>query len=268
MKYSGLFTRLVCTAMVLCLLSFVLVPIQAKADKISCVEYNGSNQLSEYHQRWGSPVRSHLVEVENGLMRFQEISENDGYLVEYYDDQYQFLRSVTIPRELSVYGGFYASGSHYYILSGQNNPSESAEVECFRITKYDLNWKRLGSSGLYDCNTTVPFDAGSARFAMSGKYLLIRTAHEMYTSDDGKNHQANMTIRVDTDTMTILDSSHKVAFTGYGYVSHSFNQFIKMDGDTLLAVDHGDAYPRSIVLTQCDTNMFADNFIHSYTQFT
>ena len=86
MKYSGLFTRLVCTAMVLCLLSFVLVPIQAKADKISCVEYNGSNQLSESHQRWGSPVRSHLVEVENGLMRFQEISENDGYLVEYYGD--------------------------------------------------------------------------------------------------------------------------------------------------------------------------------------
>ena len=34
----------------------------------------------------------------------------------------------------------------------------------------------------------------------------------------------------------------------YNHVSHSFNQFVKMDGGNLIYVDHGDAYPRSVVL--------------------
>ena len=34
----------------------------------------------------------------------------------------------------------------YYIVSGQNNPDELADVECFRITKYDKNWNRITSA--------------------------------------------------------------------------------------------------------------------------
>ena len=260
--------RLISLVLTLSLLSFAFVPVPAEAVKVSCQEFSGSNQLSDTHNRWGSPVTSHLITVDGGFMRFQANALENGYLVEYFDSAFHIQRTVTVAAELPIYGGFYASGSNYYIVSGQENREESADVECFRITKYDLNWNRLASDGLYDCNTTVPFDAGSVRFAMSGKYLMIRTAHEMYMSDDGYNHQANMTIRLDTETTTILDSTHKVAYTGYGYVSHSFDQFIQMEGDTLVAVDHGDAYPRSIVLTRCETNMSSGSFNHSYASFT
>ena len=65
---------------------------------------------------------------------------------------------------------------------------ESADVEVYRITKYDKDWNRISSAGLYDCNTTVPFDAGSARMDSAGDYLFIRTCHEMYQSSDGRNH--------------------------------------------------------------------------------
>ena len=267
MKQTSPLIRLLSIVLVLSLLSFGLVPIQADAVKVSCAEYDGSNQLSSYHSRWGSTVKSHLVNVDGGLMRFQSNAVADGYLVEYYDSSYNLLQTVTVSTELPIYGGFYASSSNYYILSGQTNSEESADVECFRITKYDLNWNRLGSVGLYDCNTTVPFDAGSARFAMSGKYLVIRTAHEMYTSDDGYNHQANVTIEVDTETMTVTDSFCTVMNSSFGYVSHSFNQFVHVENNKIIAVDHGDAYPRSIALIQYNTDMSTGVFTPTHSTY-
>ncbi|WP_313133877.1 hypothetical protein [Anaerocolumna sp.] len=34
----------------------------------------------------------------------------------------------------------------------------------------------------------------------------------------------------------------------YNHVSHSFAQFVKMDGNNLIYVDYGDAYPRTVVM--------------------
>ena len=61
----------------------------------------------------------------------------------------------------------------------------------------------------------------------SDGYLFIRTSHTMYKSSDGYNHQANVTIQVDEKNMNITDSFTKIMNSAYGYVSHSFNQFIK-----------------------------------------
>lgn len=74
------------------------------------------------------------------------------------------------------------------------------------MVKYDKNWKRLGAASLKGANTVIPFDAGSLRCDEYGGYLYIRTCHEMYTSDDGLNHQANMTLAVRQSDMTITDS--------------------------------------------------------------
>ena len=50
-------------------------------------------------------------------------------------------------------------------------------------------------------------------------------------------------------SMEITDVVSKVANIDHGgYVSHSFNQFLQMDGEDLIALDHGDAYPRAAVL--------------------
>ena len=65
--------------------------------------------------------------------------------------------------ELPIYGGFYSGSDAYYIVTGQKNEEESDTVECYRITKYDKNWNRIGSAGLYDCNTFLPFRAGCVR---------------------------------------------------------------------------------------------------------
>ena len=144
------------------------------------------------------------------------------------------------------------------------NPKNHDSLEVFRITKYDKNWNKIKSCGLYGANTTVPFDAGSARMTHSGDHLLVRTCHEMYKSSDGNNHQSNVTIEVDMPSMTITDSYTGIMNVDYGYVSHSFNQFIKTDGNHIVALDHGDAHPRSAVLVKYNSDFTTGKFFPSY----
>ena len=232
--------------------------VMADAEIITSSDFVSTSYSHDY-SRWASVIRSYLVGCDDGrLMRVYLGSK--GYYVEYYDSDFNLLESKTIDKELSLLGGFYAGKDAYYIVSGQNNPDELADVECFRITKYDKNWNRITSAGLYDCNTYVPFDAGSLRMTEASGYLLIRTSHTMYKSDNGYHHQANVTIQLDESTMKITDSFTNVGNSSYGYVSHSFNQFIKTDGNHIVAVDHGDAYPRSLALIKYKTDFTSGQF--------
>lgn len=230
-----------------------------------CVAYSGSNVNAQDYVQWSDTVKSYLTVCDNGnYMRVQSGAIEGKLLVEYYSSDFEPLSTKLIDNELPVFGAFYDSGNNYYVLSGQENPKQNDSLEVFRITKYDKNWNKIKSCGLYGANTTVPFDAGSARMTHSGDHLLVRTCHEMYKSSDGKNHQSNVTIEVDMPSMTITDSYTGVMNVDYGYVSHSFNQFIKTDGNHIVALDHGDAHPRSAVLVKYNSDFTTGKFFPSY----
>ena len=234
---------------------------QVQAAEVACTTYTGDNiedQNYEYSQ-WAKPIRSYLTYEDGTYMRVQAGADANGYVVEYFDSSFTITGRKIVPQELPLFGGFYEMNGNYYILSGQTNENESDSTEVYRITKYTKDWSRVASCGLYGANTTVPFDAGSARMAAYGNYLMIRTSHEMYAID-GVNHQANVTIQVDTSTMKITDSFTKVMNINYGYVSHSFNQFIQMENGKIVAVDHGDANPRSIVLVRYPSVVTSSGF--------
>ena len=234
---------------------------QVQAAEVACTTYTGDNiedQNYEYSQ-WAKPIRSYLTYENGTYMRVQAGADANGYVVEYFDSSFTITGRKIVPQELPLFGGFYEMNGNYYILSGQTNENESDSTEVYRITKYTKDWNRVASCGLYGANTTVPFDAGSARMAACGNYLMIRTSHEMYAID-GVNHQANVTIQVDTSTMKITDSFTKVMNIDCGYVSHSFNQFIQMENGKIVAVDHGDANPRSIVLVRYPSVVTSSGF--------
>jgi len=88
----------------------------------------------------------------------------------------------------------------------------------------------------------------------TGGKLYIHTCHEMYDEDNsGYNHQANMTFVIKQSTMKVVDQYYDVMnIAQAGYVSHSFNQFVKTDGSKVYRVDQGDAYPRGVFMTSCD----------------
>ena len=230
-----------------------------------CVAYSGSNVNDQDYVQWSDTVKSYLTVCDNGnYMRVQSGAIKGKLLVEYYSSDFEPLSTKLIDNELPVFGAFYDSGNNYYVLSGQENPKQNDFLEVFRITKYDKNWNKIKSCGLYGANTTVPFDAGSARMTHSGDHLLVRTCHKMYKSSDGNNHQANVTIEVDMPSMTITDSYTGIMNVDYGYVSHSFNQFIKTDGNHIVALDHGDAHPRSAVLVKYNSDFTTGKFFPSY----
>ena len=252
----------------------------------------GDEESQNYEWRnHAQPVRSYLVPVSGKsgeYMTVQFISDqNEAYNasdattssgkqkigIEYYSEDpktemLKFRKSKVITPELPLFGAFYEMDGYYYLLTGQENPSESDNREVLRLTKYDTNWKKVGSCSLYGANTYVPFEAGSARICAdvskagsdTKHFLLIRTCHLMYASG-GAHHQANLTLQVDADAMKITDSFTDVHLVAKGYVSHSFNQFVQVEDHKLVAVDHGDAYPRSVVLINYTKDLTDGTFL-------
>lgn len=253
------FKRIAACISLICMLvslsgNYIIANANVEKDSGISVSTTGYNYI-----RYATTIKSYLVNCGNGnLMRVQ--SDGSNVYVEYYNSDFNVIQNKNIEKELPIFGGFYEGKDAYYIVSGQNNHDESADVECFRITKYDKNWNRITSTGLYDCNTYSPFEAGSLRMTEASGYLFIRTSHTMYKSGDGYHHQANVTIQIDEKAMKITDSFTEIANIGYGYVSHSFNQFIKTENNHIVAVDHGDAYPRSIVLVNYNTDFSKGQF--------
>ena len=229
--------------------------------KTSCNFYTGMNLESQNYSVWSSTVNSYLTQSpDGGLMRVQAGAiDSQTLLIEYYDKQYNLQKTMTLQLSLPIFGAFYEADNNYYILTGANNQERDKEKEVYRLTKYSKDWKAQGSCSLFGANTTLPFRAGSARMARYGNYIFVRTCHQMY---DG--HQANVTFSVDTSNMSLTDAFTGVMNTKYGYVSHSFNQFIQVDNGTLVGSDHGDAYPRKLLVLKYPTDISKGEFVPSY----
>lgn len=205
---------------------------------------------SQNYEVWSSPVESHLyTRPDGGLTRVQYTGSS--LLIQNFTADLEHMSTRSISPELPVYGGFYAGENYLYVFSGQSNWEEDNSKEVIRVTQYDHNWNRIGQTGLFGANTVEPFKAGSLRCDEHDGYLYVRTCHQMYVGSGGLNHQANLTFALHQEDMVITDAFTSVWNDSRGYVSHSFNQFILVNEEGyLMAMDHGDAYPRSFSLFQ------------------
>lgn len=251
--------KLLSFIIVVCMI-IVSVPMSVSAADI-CTPYNGDNEESQDYSLWSSTVKSYLSKTSDGkIMKVQAGDTVNGVMIEYYDTSYNLLSNRVISTDLPVFGGFYESNSNYFLVTGKENPNEISDVKVFSVTKYDKAWNNLGSVGIYNANTTLPFDSGSLRMTMYNNILFVHTAHKMYKTGDGYNHQGNIMFSVDTNSMEVIQCNSSALNTSIGYVSHSFNQFVQMDGNNVVTVDHGDAYNRSIVLIKHSMDASKGNF--------
>ena len=192
---------------------------------------------------YGQVINSYITDLGKGkYMRVQYVGKKK-ICVEYFDSMGAVSSKKEITAEGELFGGFFAGKNNYFVVSG--NSGDAASTNSFVITKYSKSWSKQGVLKLKDVYTTGPFSAGSCRMdELSGK-LYIHTCH---VRPDG--HQSNCTFVVNESSMKLVDSFYDTMNVSYGYVSHSFNQFIKNDGKYIYRVDHGDAYPRGIVVTK------------------
>ena len=228
-----------------------------------CVMHMGSNQSLQNTSNTAYVLTSSLVPLDDGWMRVQgALSDAPGqFMAEYYNSSFSLTDRVYVEQILPVWGGFHAgSDGRYYVLTGQNNPKQDDTLPVMNIAVYGSDWELLGYDELLGANTVDPFAAGSARFADDGSHLVVRTCHKMYADSSGTNHQANVTIEMDMGTAKITDSYTKVMNSAYGYVSHSFNQFVLLDGTHIVGLDHGDARLRGAELAYYNTDFTTGKF--------
>lgn len=234
--------------------------------KTTCNVYTGNSVEAQDYDMYGHRISSYLTtSPDGGLMRVQAGAISDKVLVEYYDNSYNIQRTVTVPLALPLFSAFYESGSNYYILTGQNNDDQDKSREVYRVTKYSKNWEVQGycslTSNTEGINTVHPFEDGSARMTMNGNYLYVRTCRTMYKNVvDGRNHQSNLTFSIDTSNMTLADQYGSALGTKYGYVTHSFNQFIQVDNGKLVGLDQGDSHPRALVMLKYPSDLSGGKF--------
>ena len=209
------------------------------------VQYQSYHDASGLFSRWAMPVWSYLHPCAEGMERVEYIPHGSGMqlIAEQYTMDGEIVGRKEIPIELPIFGGFFAGSDANFVVFGQKNADNSDAAEIIRVVRYSKAWQRLDSVSLYGENTAIPFDAGSLRMTEDGAYLYVHTCHEMYSG-----HQANLTFLVRKSDMTVTDVRSDVMNDEYGYVSHSFNQFLALDGDRLITLDHGDASPRAAYL--------------------
>lgn len=222
----------------------------AKSANISNHNYYYVGGSYRNRWNWANPSYSYLQNNADGTISRVEWIDGDSVTVETYSSALVKKSSRTVSKELPVFGGFFSGSKYNFLVFGQENPNESDDVEVVRVVKYDKSWKRLGSASFSAVNTYIPFDAGTVSMDEDDDTLYVHTCHEMYESGDGCHHQANMTFFITKETMADTYRSYRVWNISSGYVSHSFNQVIRTDGEYVYSADHGDAYPRSIVLVK------------------
>lgn len=260
------FTLLLVAGVVLAMGMFCINAKYVRAQGAIAISSNVHHQNYWDWYNWAVPVQSYLIYNDDGT--FTRVEYSGKIIVEDYYSNYSLIGSREIPMELELFGGFFAGTDGNYFVFGQDNTEEDDSKEVIRIVKYSKTWYRVGEASLYGANTIKPFRAASLRMCESGEYLYIRTGHEMYTSSDGLNHQANMTISLHKSDMRIVDYDYLVEWNNFGYCSHSFNQFIKVVDGHLVAVDHGDAYPRAILLSYSSNDAEAGRLKISYDDYS
>lgn len=246
-----LISVLLASAMIFCLSAVMPFTANAAETINGQPSYNASdNNYTVY----GRVVNSYLVQNSDGtLSRVEYVG--DSVIAETYSlDGKELLSSKKLDAELELFGGFFSGADYNFLIFGQMNEVESDSNEVIRVVKYSKDWSRIGSASIKGANTYIPFDAGSLRMTETDGKLYIYTCHEMYTTPDGYHHQSNMTFVINESNLSVSQAFYDIMNLSYGYVSHSFNQFIQTDGNYVYRVDHGDFYPRAISITKCSVS--------------
>ncbi|MEY8319654.1 hypothetical protein AAK894_01080 [Lachnospiraceae bacterium 46-61] len=265
-----LLKKLICFTMTMALFSVSVcaspyIPTDTEFGYISVSKCSGGTEkvMSNSMSNYGGIVTSYMYINDNNTFGVVDFSNNTINVDIYNSQTYELIKSKKIDMELPLFGGVYCGSKYNFIVFGQNNTSENNNTITFKTVKYSKDWEKIGAADYSNNNTIKPFEAGSLRMVEYNNYLYVRSCHQMYQSHDGLNHQANITYSVDIEKMEIADQFSKVMNDEYGYVSHSFDQYIAIDDGKLVTLDLGDAYPRSVVLIKYNDSLNNGKFTTS-----
>lgn len=225
-----------------------ILPKSGKASSKKQTKLPDYVRYGQYVMNWACPDEVYYYKADGYF--YCVAREGNRLYIHKLNSKMKYLsKKVVRLGKFDVFGGFYQGGDgNFYVALGYNNFKESRTKTVIKVQQYDSNWKRRktcaikgGASNSFT-GIFAPFEAGSCRMDLKGTRLYLFTARKMFMGDDGVRHQSNISFEIDTRTMKAREANDS-------YSSHSFNQYVKSKGDDLYLVDHGDAYPRAVVLT-------------------
>lgn len=213
-----------------------------------------SNEQSDYGRTDSTTRRSYAFENEyGGVSLIDHVTRNDQkyVVIKEYNASHKLVNTKEIAYLLPIFGGFYAGEDANYLVFGQKNADLDDSIVVMSVAKYSKSWKLLAQRDLSGIYTWTPFSSGSCRMEETDDYLYLHTCHLMYNG-----HQANMFFKFSRSDLKTVNSYYygSSTVTSNGYVSHSFNQFVKSDGEYLFRVDLGDCYPRGVMIIRNDVS--------------
>jgi hypothetical protein len=142
------------------------------------------------------------------------------------------------------------------------NSHENDSFEVIRIVKYDANFNRLGAASVYAGEAYTESASIHGRFAERGGELAYHTSRTRYvTPEDGLRHQSNLTVLLDSGSMAVKYVSEPFPAN---HVSHSFDQYVLYDGGMPVYLDHGDGYPRAVVVNKARSGAYDEGYMLEY----
>ncbi len=185
---------------------------------------------------WSKADNTYTILWKDQICIFNHIatSTNQSMQLYFYNHKFNYLSQKTVKLPYTEWGGFFqGEDGYYYVAVGQKNTEEDNKKTVFSILKLDTDFKEVGRCNITggECSTITPYAVGFARMTMDGTTLIVHTDRERYTTKDGLNHQSNLTFMINTTTMK---QAYVSVLFPYNIVSHSMNQFVKMDGGNLI----------------------------------
>ena len=246
-----------------CILAVILVSLSVPFSAYA-KEYAGSgitsNNIHDHVYESRTRVSNSYIAVnsDNTFSRIENFG--DVILIETYDSSFKLKAQGTVEFELSRFGGFYDSGTYYYLIFGQDNYEQKDDREVIRIVQYTKDWKRNDSFNILGANTTVPFYGSNTDFSVIGELLYIRCGHLTYKDNRGITHQSAMTISFNQVTGNINDIQSKQSDSGKGAPENIGATYIDSSSGTLVAADHKLADPSSISIMKYNNAATEEKF--------
>ena len=244
-----------------------IVELKTGKKPIESYDFNNDTSVEEISGydidvTWSSPIKNYLYEENGDLVRIEckegdeknkkskksKKSKANKVIVNRYDKTGNLISTKTLDYQGEKFGGFYRGEDYNYLIFGNDNREHKDNKEVVRIVKYDRDFIEIAKLSVNGAYTWEPFGAGSLRCGEIGNIILVHTARGRY---DG--HQSSLTIAFDEDDMSLLSEDDMGAFQK-NHVSHDFNQFVMADGNEFITVDHGDGYPRGILVSWLSTD--------------
>jgi len=224
-------------------------PVIKKISSVRSLDAGSTYAEREFSlRRWGKAKNSHITVNPDGGYTVVEIGEHVN--IEKYDASFNLTESYAIKRELPIFGTLYFGKDYNYIAFGQDNFSEDNSREIIKIVIYDKSFVKISEVPIFNCKTTVPFDAASAEISEDDNFLVLHASRSQYAEENGSRPQTQLTIVINKADWSLNNMLGKYQ---PNHTSHSLRQHVRVANDKITTLDLCDTAPyRGVVLSVLD----------------